>query len=62
MISHDDVKTSSHNFVVNTLDGADTEKTGIGPAYNGSKYRDMPTNFILGDDSVVQQAYPDTTF
>ena len=60
--TYDEVKTSKCNFVVNTLDGADTEKTGIGSKYEGFKYHDMPTNFILGDDSVVQQAYPDTTF
>ena len=53
---HGKVKSSSHNFVVNTLDGADTDKTGIDGTYGeyqGFKYHDMPMNFILGDDSVV---------
>ena len=58
-----DVRYSESNFVVNTLDGADTDKTGINPSStNVSDYYDLPTNYVLGDNTIVRQSLPDTTY
>lgn len=56
--SFEKIRQHRHNFVVSTLDGVDSEETGIRPSseesseyhiYKGHQNGDLPTSYTIGD-------------
>ena len=65
---YEQVQKSEFNFRLTTLDGVDSDADGMRPqpseqsgvrTYNGCKYGDLPTSYIVGDAATYQQLLPD---
>lgn len=58
--SYEDIKKGNNNFLVQTLDGVDGENDGTMPkegdkGYQGHRYNDYPTDYIVGDVATYRQ-------